>query len=174
MFVTVQRENIRPSKKEMDKALTPLTLQNPNCPMFAVRLWIATSRYRSPVGSLPSTYSLRTVLRALTPCRNQLVISGHYMYTRLREMTQPSLTPCLICIGFPFYLSNSPAIQALYRLVSIYRQAGMTSALKLFNEYRCRLQKQTQIWFCMLTLPFLLQYLLESTLYRLTERGKAR
>jgi hypothetical protein len=37
MFVTIQRENISPSKKEMNKALT-LTLQNSNNPMFAVRL----------------------------------------------------------------------------------------------------------------------------------------
>jgi hypothetical protein len=34
MFVTIQRENIHPSKKEMNKAVTVL----PNCPMFAVRL----------------------------------------------------------------------------------------------------------------------------------------
>jgi hypothetical protein len=34
MFVTIQRENIRPSKKEINKAVTML----PNCPMFAVRL----------------------------------------------------------------------------------------------------------------------------------------
>jgi hypothetical protein len=32
MVVTVQRENIRPSKKEMNKAVVT------NCPMFAVRL----------------------------------------------------------------------------------------------------------------------------------------
>jgi hypothetical protein len=31
MFVTIQRENIRPSKKEMNKART--------CPMFAISLW---------------------------------------------------------------------------------------------------------------------------------------
>jgi hypothetical protein len=34
MFVTIQRENICPSKKEMNKAVTML----PNCQMFAVRL----------------------------------------------------------------------------------------------------------------------------------------
>jgi hypothetical protein len=34
MFVTIQRENIRPAKKEMKKAVTML----PNCPMFAVRI----------------------------------------------------------------------------------------------------------------------------------------
>jgi hypothetical protein len=41
----------RPSKKEMNKAVTML----PNCPMFAVRLWITTSPYRWPIGSLPPT-----------------------------------------------------------------------------------------------------------------------
>jgi hypothetical protein len=32
MFVTIQRENIRPSKKEINKTVTMLL----NCPMFAV------------------------------------------------------------------------------------------------------------------------------------------
>jgi hypothetical protein len=34
MFVTIQRENILLSKKELNKAVTML----PKCPMFAVRL----------------------------------------------------------------------------------------------------------------------------------------
>jgi hypothetical protein len=34
MFVTIQRENIRDSNKEMTKALTMI----PNCAMFAVKL----------------------------------------------------------------------------------------------------------------------------------------
>jgi hypothetical protein len=45
MFAIIQRENICPSKKEMNKAITMLitrkcvpTLQKANCPMFAVRL----------------------------------------------------------------------------------------------------------------------------------------
>jgi hypothetical protein len=37
-----------------------LTLQNPNCKMFVVRLWITTSPYRWPIGSLPSTCMLCT------------------------------------------------------------------------------------------------------------------
>jgi hypothetical protein len=37
-----------------------LTLQNPNCPMFAVRLWITASPYRWSIGSLPSTCMLCT------------------------------------------------------------------------------------------------------------------
>jgi hypothetical protein len=54
MFVNIQLENIRPSKK-----LTRL-LQCLNCPMFAVRLWITTSPYHWPIGSLPSTCMLCT------------------------------------------------------------------------------------------------------------------
>jgi hypothetical protein len=38
MFVTIQLENIHPSKKEMNKAVVTLSLQNPNYLMFAVRL----------------------------------------------------------------------------------------------------------------------------------------
>jgi hypothetical protein len=35
-------------------------LQCLNCTMFAVRLWITTSPYRWPIGSLPSTFMLWT------------------------------------------------------------------------------------------------------------------
>jgi hypothetical protein len=55
-FVSIQRENSLPLKKEMNKALTLL----PNCQIFAVRLWITTSPCRWPVGSLPSTCMLCT------------------------------------------------------------------------------------------------------------------
>jgi hypothetical protein len=59
MFITVQRENIRPSKKETNKAVTMLSkIQIARC--FAVRLWITTSPYRWLIGSLPSTYMLWT------------------------------------------------------------------------------------------------------------------
>jgi hypothetical protein len=51
MFVTIQRENIRRSEKEMNKVWT--------CPRFSVRLWM-TSPYRWPVGNLPSTRMLCT------------------------------------------------------------------------------------------------------------------
>jgi hypothetical protein len=56
LFVTIQRENICPSRKEMNKAVTMLL----NCPMFAVRLWITKSPYRWPIGSLLSTCMLCT------------------------------------------------------------------------------------------------------------------
>jgi hypothetical protein len=57
-------------------------LQCINCPMFAVRLWITTSPYRWPIGSLPFNRMLctppppRTALRTFTPSRDQLVICG--------------------------------------------------------------------------------------------------
>jgi hypothetical protein len=51
IFFAIQHENFRPWKKEMNKAVTML----PNCPMFAVRLWITMPLYRWPIGSLPST-----------------------------------------------------------------------------------------------------------------------
>jgi hypothetical protein len=53
MFVTIQRENIRPSKKKWTRLLQCL-----NCLVFAVRLWIITSLYRLPIGSLQSTCML--------------------------------------------------------------------------------------------------------------------
>jgi hypothetical protein len=52
--LTLQHEHIRTSKKEMNKAVT-LSLQNTNCQMCAVRLWITTLPYRWPVRNLPST-----------------------------------------------------------------------------------------------------------------------
>jgi hypothetical protein len=72
MSVTIQRENIRPSKKEMNKSVTML----PSCPMFSVRLWITTSPYRWPVVNLPSTCMLCT--KDLAHRRVQLVICGQY------------------------------------------------------------------------------------------------
>jgi hypothetical protein len=47
MFVTIKRKNIRPSKKKWT-----MLLQCLSCPMFAVRLWITTSRYRWSIWSL--------------------------------------------------------------------------------------------------------------------------
>jgi hypothetical protein len=54
MFITIRRESIHPSKKEVNKAVTMLII-NPSCLMFAVRQCITTSPYRWSVGSLPST-----------------------------------------------------------------------------------------------------------------------
>jgi hypothetical protein len=96
MFVTIQRENIRPSKIEMNKAVTML----PYCPMFAVMLWITTSPYRWPVRSFPSTCLLctppppRTALRTFTPRRNQLVICGQYT---CEERSRPTEWDPLVC-----------------------------------------------------------------------------
>jgi hypothetical protein len=77
VFVTIQRENIRPSKKEMSKAAIML----PKCPIFAVKPWITTSPYRWPIASsvhLYYFYSPHTALRTFTSRRDQLVICGQY------------------------------------------------------------------------------------------------
>jgi hypothetical protein len=63
MFVTIHRENIRPQRKKW----TRLLQCNPNCPMFAVRLWITTSPYRWPIGCSSSTENLSHPFSALLP-----------------------------------------------------------------------------------------------------------
>jgi hypothetical protein len=55
MFVTINVKTLAPQRKTWRRRLQCL-----NCPMFAVRLWITTSPYRWPVGSLPSTCMLCT------------------------------------------------------------------------------------------------------------------
>jgi hypothetical protein len=72
MFVIIQRENICPSKKEMNKAGTMLKQ-----PDVCSWLSITTSLYRWPIGSFPSTCMLgtaRTALRMFTPRRDKLAI----------------------------------------------------------------------------------------------------
>jgi hypothetical protein len=59
LFVTIQRENMRPSKKEINKAIVTML---PNFPMFAVGLWITTSLCRWPIWNLPSTCTVCTPL----------------------------------------------------------------------------------------------------------------
>jgi hypothetical protein len=75
IFITIQRENVRYSKKQINKAVTMR-----NCPMFAVRLWITTSLYHWPTGSLPSTCMVCTppIAMTFTPRMDQLVICGQY------------------------------------------------------------------------------------------------
>jgi hypothetical protein len=76
MFVTIQRENNRPSKEEMNKSVTML----PNCPMFAVKtmnhyVFLSVTNRESSV-HLHALYSPRTALRTFIPRRDQLVICG--------------------------------------------------------------------------------------------------
>jgi hypothetical protein len=68
MFVHIQRENIRLSKKEVNKAVTMITRAHSPKSKLPVRLWITTSPYRRPVGSLPSTCMLCTPPPPPTHC----------------------------------------------------------------------------------------------------------
>jgi hypothetical protein len=61
----------------MNKAVTML----PNCPMFAVTLWITTSSYRWPIGSLPSTFMLCTPPH----CTKDVQGSTRDLWTVLRQ-----------------------------------------------------------------------------------------
>jgi hypothetical protein len=69
MFVTIQRENIHRSNKEINKAVTMLKLSDV----------CTTSPYRWLIASLPSTCMLcspRTAVRTFTSRRDQLMICG--------------------------------------------------------------------------------------------------
>jgi hypothetical protein len=73
MFVTIQRENIRPSKKEMNKSVTMLKL--PDVCSWAMNHYVSLSlTNRKSSVHLHALYSPRTALRAFTPRRDQLVI----------------------------------------------------------------------------------------------------
>jgi hypothetical protein len=71
-------KTLAPQRKKWTRLLRCLI-----CPMFAVRLWITTSLYPWPIGSLrpPAWYSLRPALRTFTARRDQLMICGQYEFT---------------------------------------------------------------------------------------------
>jgi hypothetical protein len=75
MFVTIQRENIRPSKIKMNKAVTMLKL--PDVCSYAMNHYVSLSltNMKSSV-HLHALYSPRTVLRTFSPRRDQFVICG--------------------------------------------------------------------------------------------------
>jgi hypothetical protein len=73
MLVTIQRENIRPSKKEMNKAVIMLKL--PDVCSYAMNHYVSLSlTNRKSPAHLHALYSTRTALRMFTPRRDQLVI----------------------------------------------------------------------------------------------------
>jgi hypothetical protein len=75
MFVTIQRKNIRPSNKEINKAVTVLKLPDVNS--LAVNHYVSLSlTSRKCSVHLHALYSRRTALRTFTPRRDQLVICG--------------------------------------------------------------------------------------------------
>jgi hypothetical protein len=69
MFVTIQRENIHPSKKEMNKAVTMIKL--PDVCSWAVNHFVPLSlTSRKSSVHLRALYSPRTALRTFTPRRD--------------------------------------------------------------------------------------------------------
>jgi hypothetical protein len=76
MFVTIQRENISPSKKEMNNAVTMLKL--PDVYSLAMNhyvfLSLANRKFSVHLHALYSPPS--TALRTFTPRRDQLAICG--------------------------------------------------------------------------------------------------
>jgi hypothetical protein len=71
------RENIRPVKKEMNKAVTMLTLSDA-C-SYAINHYISLSLInRKSSVHLHALYSPRIALRTLTPQRDHLVMYGQY------------------------------------------------------------------------------------------------
>jgi hypothetical protein len=86
--VTIQRENFRPLKKEMNKAWT--------CPMFAVSMnhYVSLSlTSRKSSVHLHTLYSPHTALRTFTSRRDQLVICGQYVATVVLERPKQRCMP---------------------------------------------------------------------------------
>jgi hypothetical protein len=78
MFVTIQRENTRPSKKEINKAVRMLKLPNIYSYIMNHYVFLSLTNRKSSVHLL-ALYTPRTALRTVTPCRDQLVICGQYV-----------------------------------------------------------------------------------------------
>jgi hypothetical protein len=77
MFVTVQRENIRPSEKDINKAVTKSKL--PDVCSLAMNHYVSLSlTNRESSVHLKALYSPRTAQRTFTPPEDQLVICGLY------------------------------------------------------------------------------------------------
>jgi hypothetical protein len=75
MFVTSQRENIRPSKKEINKALTMLIMPDV-CSLAMNHVSLSLTNRECSV-HLHALYSpLHSALRTFTSLRDQLVICG--------------------------------------------------------------------------------------------------
>jgi hypothetical protein len=77
MFVTTQRENIHPSKKEMNKLFTMLKLSDVCSQAMNHYVSLSLTNRKSSV-HLHALYSPRTAVRTFTHRRDQLVICGQY------------------------------------------------------------------------------------------------
>jgi hypothetical protein len=84
-FFTIQRENIRPSKKEMNNAVT-IQSKLPDVCSYAKNQYVSLSlTNRKSSVHLHALYSPRITLRTFTPRRDQLVICGQYILRRQNE-----------------------------------------------------------------------------------------
>jgi hypothetical protein len=79
MFVTIQCENIHPSK-ETKRAITMLKLSDVCSQAINHYVSLSLTNRKSSV-HLHALYSPRTALGAFTPRRDQLMICGQYTYT---------------------------------------------------------------------------------------------
>jgi hypothetical protein len=78
MFITIQREHIRLSQKEMNNAVVTM-LKLPDVCSSAMNHYVSLSlTNRASFVHLYALYSPRTALRRFTSCRGQLVICGQY------------------------------------------------------------------------------------------------
>jgi hypothetical protein len=92
MFVTVQRGNIRPSKREMNKAVTVLKLSDVCSLAVNHHVSLSLTNRKCSV-QLHALYSPRIALRTFTPRRDQLVIYGQYCtHHNLRTVKESRFT----------------------------------------------------------------------------------
>jgi hypothetical protein len=78
VFVTIQRENIHPSKKEMNKADTMLKLPDVCSHVMNHYVSLSPTNRKSAV-NLHALNFPHTALKTFTPRRDQLVMCGQYV-----------------------------------------------------------------------------------------------
>jgi hypothetical protein len=86
IFVIIQRQNIRPQKKEMNKAVTILKQSDVSSYAMNDYVYLSLNNRKSSV-HLHALYSPRIAIRTSAPRRDQLVICGQYIM----------FTPALLC-----------------------------------------------------------------------------
>jgi hypothetical protein len=77
MFVTIQCENIRLSKKDMNEAVTMFSKAPDVCSLQNHDVYLSLTNRTSSV-HLHDLYYPRTALRTFTPRNDQLVICGQF------------------------------------------------------------------------------------------------
>jgi hypothetical protein len=94
ILVITQRENIRPSKREMNKAIT-MQYELPDVCSYAMNNYVSLSlNSRKSSVHLHALYSPRITLRTFTPRRDhQLVICGLYIVKPLTQELKSGRQP---------------------------------------------------------------------------------